>query len=355
MAIKVHLLCAELKGFPSLTSTRLGGKMISSQIVVTADPIKPIGVAEPNSHRRDFHPDQRDIEAYFKELQNRICRELEMLDGEARFHEDSWNYSGGGGKTRILESGAVFEKAGVNFSAIRSALPPAIAAKLKIAPDPFFATGVSLVLHPVNPMVPIVHMNVRYFEQANEKRWFGGGADLTPCYPFLNDIRHFHATLKAACDAHDISYYPRFKKWCDEYFFIKHRNETRGVGGIFFDQLQGDVAADFAFVQSVGNAFLPAYLPIAYANRTMPYTAREKNFQLIRRSRYVEFNLVYDRGTAFGLETQGRIESILMSLPPVAQWPYGWVPEPGSAEAALSQFLAPRDWLGPDGIAKGGR
>jgi coproporphyrinogen III oxidase len=322
--------------------------------VVTADPVNtPIGEVEPKSNRRDLYPDQQDIEAYFKELQNRICREIETLDGEARFHEDRWNYSGGGGgKTRILEGGAVFEKAGVNFSAIRSVLLPAMAAKLKISPEPFFATGVSLVLHPVNPMVPIVHMNVRYFEQANGKKWFGGGADLTPCYPFLKDIQHFHATLKAACDAHDISYYPRFKKWCDDYFFIKHRNEMRGVGGIFFDQLQSDTAANFAFVQSVGNAFLRAYLPIASANRAMPYTQREKNFQLIRRSRYVEFNLVYDRGTAFGLETQGRVESILMSLPPMAQWPYGWVPEPGSAEAELSKFLVPRDWLGLD--AKGG-
>jgi coproporphyrinogen III oxidase len=331
--------------------------VITSQMMDTAhrENVLP-GAVEPNSRLRGFDPEQRDIEAYFQELQDRICGCLEELDGEARFHEDRWNYSGGGGgKTRILEGGAVLEKAGVNFSAIASVLPPAMAAKLKISPEPFFATGVSLVLHPVNPMVPIVHMNVRYFEQASGKRWFGGGADLTPCYPFLKDIQHFHRTLKAACDAHNISYYPRFKKWCDEYFFIKHRDETRGVGGIFFDQLQGDPAADFAFVQSVGDAFLPAYLPIAYANRSMPYTAREKNFQLIRRSRYVEFNLVYDRGTAFGLETQGRIESILMSLPPTAQWPYGWAPELGSAEAELSQFLVPRDWLGLDGAAKGGR
>lgn len=242
----------------------------------------------------------------------------------------------------------MFEKAGVNFSAIESVLPEAIAAKMKVAPAPFFATGVSVVLHPENPMVPIVHMNVRYFEQANGKRWFGGGADLTPCYPFVKDVLHFHQTLRNACDPHDASYYPRFKRWCDEYFFIKHRNESRGVGGIFFDHLQGDHAADFAFVQSVGEAFLPAYLPIAHANRSIPYGEREKTFQLIRRSRYVEFNLVYDRGTAFGLETQGRVESILMSMPPMAQWPYGWVPEPGSQEADLAKFLLPRDWLGVD-------
>lgn len=303
------------------------------------------------STSQSHDPARHHVQAYLEDLQDRICKEIEDLDGGARFQEDRWNFSGGGGgKTRILQGGAVFEKAGVNFSAIESVLPEAMAAKLKIAPEPFFATGVSLVLHPANPMVPIVHMNVRYFEQASGKRWFGGGADLTPCYPFLKDVLHFHRTLKAACDAHDSSYYPRFKKWCDEYFFIRHRNEARGVGGIFFDHLQGDAAADFAFVKSIGDAFLPAYLPIAYANCALPYTEREKTFQLIRRSRYVEFNLVYDRGTAFGLETQGRIESILMSLPPMAQWPYGWSPEPGSAEAELSRFLVPHDWLGVDGV-----
>jgi coproporphyrinogen III oxidase len=353
----MHLLCADRTAFAKPQAKKMEATVIISQMIDTADRVnEPIAGAESNCRRRNFYPGQHDIEAYFQELQNRICGELEELDGEARFNEDRWNYSGGGGgKTRILEGGAVLEKAGVNFSAIASVLPPAMAAKLKISPEPFFATGVSLVLHPVNPMVPIVHMNVRYFEQASGKRWFGGGTDLTPCYPFLKDIQHFHRTLKAACDVHDISYYPRFKKWCDDYFFIRHRNETRGVGGIFFDQLQGDAVADFAFVQSVAESFLPAYLPIAYANRTMPYTAREKNFQLIRRSRYVEFNLVYDRGTAFGLETQGRIESILMSLPPAAQWPYGWVPEPGSAEAELSRFLVPRDWLGLERVAKGER
>jgi coproporphyrinogen III oxidase len=295
------------------------------------------------------YPARHQVRAYFESLQDRICAEIEQLDGRARFYEDCWSYSGGGGgKTRILQGGGVFEKAGVNFSAIEGAFTEALAAKLKVGATRFFATGVSLVLHPQNPMVPIVHMNVRHFEQANGKRWFGGGADLTPCYPFLQDILHFHQTLKNACDAHDPAYYPRFKEWCDNYFFIKHRNETRGVGGIFFDHLQGDAAADFAFVQSVGDAFLPAYLPIAYANRSIPYGPREKSFQLIRRSRYVEFNLVYDRGTAFGLETQGRVESILMSLPPMAQWPYGWTPEPGSPEAELSSFLVPRNWLGID-------
>jgi coproporphyrinogen III oxidase len=295
------------------------------------------------------HPAKHQVRAYFENLQERICSELEQLDGRSRFCEDYWSYSGGGGgKTRILQGGAVFEKAGVNFSAIEGTLPETFAAKLKVAATPFFATGVSLVLHPENPMVPIVHMNVRYFEQAGGKRWFGGGADLTPCYPFLEDIHHFHQTLKNACDAHDPSYYPRFKQWCDEYFFIKHRKETRGVGGIFFDHLHSDAAADFAFVKAVGDAFLPAYLPIAYANKSIPYGERQKSFQLIRRSRYVEFNLVYDRGTAFGLETQGRVESILMSMPPMARWPYGWDPEPGSPEANLSSFLVATDWLGTD-------
>ncbi len=298
---------------------------------------------------RTGYPARHDVRDYLEDLQDRICRELEQLDGRARFREDRWSHSsGGGGKTRILQGGAVFEKAGVNFSAIEGVLPEAVAAKLKITSIPFFATGVSLVLHPENPMVPIVHMNVRYFEQANGKRWFGGGADLTPCYPFLNDVLHFHRTLKNACDPHDPAYYLRFKRWCDEYFFIKHRNETRGVGGIFFDHLQGNAAVDFAFVQSVGEAFLPVYLPIAHANSSIPYGEREKTFQLIRRSRYVEFNLVQDRGTAFGLETQGRTESILMSMPPMARWPYGWVPEPGSPEAELSRFLVPRDWLDVD-------
>jgi coproporphyrinogen III oxidase len=299
---------------------------------------------------RTGYPARHDVSDYFENLQDRICRELEEMDGKARFREDRWSYSGGGGgKTRILEGGAVFEKAGVNFSAIEKVLPEAVAAKLKLAATRFFATGISLVLHPENPMVPIVHMNVRYFEQANGNRWFGGGADLTPCYPFLKDVLHFHRTLKDACDLHDPAYYLRFKRWCDEYFFIKHRNETRGVGGIFFDHLREDAAADFAFVQSVGDAFLPAYLPIAHANRSAPYGEREKTFQGIRRSRYVEFNLVYDRGTTFGLETQGRTDSILMSMPPMAQWPYGWVPEPGSPEANLSRFLLPCDWLSMDG------
>jgi coproporphyrinogen III oxidase len=188
-------------------------------------------------------------------------------------------------------------------------------------------------------------MNVRYFEQSSGKWWFGGGIDLTPCYPFLEDVRHFHQTLRSTCDKHNASYYPRFKKSCDEYFLIRHRGETRGVGGIFFDHLRGDPISDFAFVRDIGEAFLLAYLPIVNRRCATPYGQREREFQLIRRARYVEFNLVYDRGTAFGLETRGRIESIFMSLPPVVHWPYGWSPEPGSREAELSDYLVPRDWL----------
>lgn len=289
------------------------------------------------------------VQAYFEDLQERICAALADVDGQEPFREDRWHYAGGGGgKTRILQNSAVFEKAGVNFSAIEGSLPSRVAAKMQVETDPFFATGVSLVIHPVNPMTPIVHMNVRYFEQSSGKSWFGGGMDLTPCYPFIEDIRHFHETLRSACHKHNPSYYPRFKKWCDEYFVIKHRNEMRGIGGIFFDHLSAEGVSDFAFVREVGEAFLPAYLPIVRRRCTTPYGSRERTFQLIRRARYVEFNLVYDRGTAFGLETGGRIESVLMSMPPVVHWPYGWSPEPGSREQELSDYLVPRDWLNLD-------
>jgi len=293
--------------------------------------------------------DRISVQAYFEELQDRICIALTHLDGVAAFQEDRWSYAGGGGgKTRILQFGGVFEKAGVNFSAIEGRLPAHIARRMRVDDEPFFASGVSLVVHPLSPMTPIVHMNVRYFEQPSGKWWFGGGIDLTPCYPFLEDVLHFHRTLRTACDKHDASYYPRFKKWCDEYFVIRHRNETRGVGGIFFDHVCGNAEEDFAFVREVGDAFLPAYLPIVERRTPLAYGERERTFQLIRRARYVEFNLIYDRGTAFGLETQGRAESILMSMPPLAQWPYGWSPEQGSREAQLMEFLAPQDWLSRD-------
>jgi coproporphyrinogen III oxidase len=283
---------------------------------------------------------------FFTYLQDKICHGLEEADGGARFQEDKWQREGGGGgRTRVMEEGAVFEKAGVNFSAVEGFLPDEFAKKIALGEGrEFFATGVSLVLHPRNPYAPTVHANFRYLEKGSA-RWFGGGLDLTPYYPFREDARHFHHTLKEACDKHDPGYYPRFKKWCDEYFFLKHRNETRGVGGIFFDYLQGDMENLFAFVKDAGEAFLPAYLPIIELRRDHEYGEREREFQLIRRGRYVEFNLVYDRGTIFGLETRGRTESILMSLPPLVRWVYDYKPEPGSAEAEAWAYFKPQDWL----------
>jgi coproporphyrinogen III oxidase len=287
---------------------------------------------------------------FFSHLQDKICLALEEADGRARFREDLWQREGGGGgRTRVMEEGAFFERAGVNFSAVEGLLPEALAAKLgeEIANAEgreFFATGVSLVLHPRNPYAPTVHANFRYLEKG-DANWFGGGADLTPYYAFREDAEHFHRTLKAACDKHDPGYYPRFKKWCDEYFFIKHRDETRGVGGIFFDYLTGDTEKLFAFVKDAGEAFLPAYLPIIERRRDHDYGEREREFQLLRRGRYVEFNLVYDRGTIFGLETRGRTESILMSLPPLARWAYDYTPEPNTPEAEAWTFFKPQDWL----------
>jgi coproporphyrinogen III oxidase len=287
---------------------------------------------------------------FFSELQDKICHELEAADGQAKFREDNWQREGGGGgRTRVMEQGAVFEKAGVNFSAVAGALPEEFAAKIGegiagAEGREFFATGVSLVLHPHNPYVPTVHANFRFLEKG-AAAWFGGGADLTPYYSFREDVVHFHQTLKDACDRHDSAYYQRFKTWSDEYFFIRHRNEMRGVGGIFFDYLQGDLEQLFAFVRDAGEAFLPAYLPIVEKRRNHDYGERERSFQLIRRGRYAEFNLVYDRGTVFGLETRGRTESILMSLPPLASWVYDYRPEPGSPEAEACAYFKPRDWL----------
>jgi coproporphyrinogen III oxidase len=288
---------------------------------------------------------------FFSSLQDTICQAIEKCDTGAQFREDLWNRKGGGGgRTRILENGAVFEKAGVNFSAVEGLLPEEFAKK--IAPGiegaqgrEFFATGISLVLHPQNPFVPTVHANFRYLEKG-QGSWFGGGTDLTPYYPILEDIIHFHRTLKEACDKHNADYYLRFKKSCDEYFYIRHRGETRGVGGIFFDYLQGEPEKVFAFVRETAEAFLPAYLPIVERRRDQAYGEREREFQLIRRGRYVEFNLVYDRGTAFGLETEGRTESILMSLPPLARWFYDYHPDPLSPEAAAWSYFKPQDWLG---------
>jgi coproporphyrinogen III oxidase len=292
---------------------------------------------------------QRRTSERFRAAQDSICKAIEVVDGREHFHEDLWDRpGGGGGRTRVLAEGAVFEKGGVNFSAVQGELPEPLAKRMGDGPREFFATGVSLVLHPRNPHVPTTHANFRYFERG-ETFWFGGGADLTPYYPRLEDARHFHATLKRACDAHDPTHYPRFKKWCDEYFFIKHRNEMRGVGGVFFDNLAGDRERTFAFVSELADAFLPAYLPIVEQRRDVEYGDRERHWQLLRRGRYVEFNLVYDRGTQFGLETNGRTESILMSLPPLVRWEYDYKPEPGSPEAALADFLRPRDWLSESG------
>jgi coproporphyrinogen III oxidase len=283
---------------------------------------------------------------FFTHLQDKICAALEEADGVARFREDKWlRKGGGGGRTRVMEEGAVFEKAGVNFSAVQGTLPEEFADKIELGQGrEFFATGVSLVLHPRNPYIPTVHANFRHLEKGDAS-WFGGGSDLTPYYPYREDVIHFHRTLKTACDKHDPEYYPRFKKWCDEYFFIKHRDETRGVGGIFFDYLQGDMEKLFAFVKEVGEAFLPGYLPIVERRRDQSYGERERDFQLIRRGRYAEFNLVYDRGTTFGLETRGRTESILMSLPPLARWIYDYKPQPGTPEAEAWTYFKPQDWL----------
>jgi len=291
------------------------------------------------------------IPDYFQQLQTTIVEALQALDDHVTFLEDRWEHTeGGGGITRVLNDGNVFERAGVNFSRVEGrTLPPSILEQFPEAGShPFSGTGISLVIHPRNPYVPTVHMNYRYF-QAGPVWWFGGGMDLTPYYPFEEDVREFHRTLKTICDRHDPDYYPRFKPWCDEYFFIEHRNEPRGVGGIFFDYLQGDFDAIAGFVRDCGDTFLDLYLPMVRRRKDTPFGDRERSFQLYRRGRYVEFNLVYDRGTRFGLQTKGRIESILMSLPPLVSWQYDYQPEPGSPEAELyEKYLLPRDWAGPE-------
>jgi coproporphyrinogen III oxidase len=287
------------------------------------------------------------VRNFFRGMQDYICRELEALDGTACFHGDEWERpGGGGGLTRVVQDGTLFEKGGVNFSEVSGLLPERIAQAMGVEPREFFATGISLVLHPRSPMIPTVHANYRYFELERGDSWFGGGSDLTPYYPCEEDAVHFHRTLKAACDVHDLSYYPRFKQWCDEYFFLRHRKEARGFGGIFFDYLRGKPEHTFGFVRSAAEAFLPSYVPVVARRRSEQWGEQERRWQLIRRGRYVEFNLVYDRGTMFGLETEGRTESILMSLPPVACWEYDHKPVEGSREAALLAMLAhPRTWV----------
>jgi coproporphyrinogen III oxidase len=287
---------------------------------------------------------ENEAATYFRDLQDRICVGLEKLDGN-KFREDSWDRpGGGGGRSRVLVDGGVFEKAGVNFSLVHGMMSPEFAAQVPGEGREFVASGVSLVLHPRNPMTPTVHANFRFLSKG-EKQWFGGGADLTPYYPFREDVIHFHRVWKSVCTRHPAPVdYVHFKKWCDDYFFLAHRNEPRGVGGIFFDYLEGDFEQLFRFVRDCGDGFLNAYVPIAECRKDLPYGERERAFQEFRRGRYVEFNLIYDRGTLFGLKTGGRIESILMSLPPVVRWLYDYHPEPGSREAELYEYLKPRDW-----------
>lgn len=293
---------------------------------------------------------------YIENLQDRICAGLEAVDGTATFQEDLWQRpGGGGGRTRVIENGAVFEKGGVNISAVHGKLPEAMQAYLKVEDADFFACGLSLVLHPKNPMAPTTHANWRYFELYDKdgnitKSWFGGGQDLTPYYLFEEDARHFHQVCKTACDKHSKDFYPAYKKRCDEYFWNAHRNEARGVGGLFFDYLtpSEDFSAEqwYNFVTEVGDSFLEAYVPIVNKRKDLSYTKEQRDWQEIRRGRYVEFNLVHDKGTLFGLRTNGRIESILMSLPSHVQWRYDHHPEPGSKEAQLIEVLEhPKDWV----------
>ena len=298
-------------------------------------------------------PDTDAVKHYLLALQDAICTDLAIEDGQASFHEDAWDrQGGGGGRTRVLTDGAVLEQAGVNFSHVFGENLPASATahRPELAGRRFQAMGVSLVIHPHNPYVPTSHANVRFFiaekEGANPIWWFGGGFDLTPYYGFDEDCAHWHRTAKAACAPFGEDVYPRYKQWCDEYFFLRHRNEPRGIGGLFFDDLnEWGFERSFHFMQSVGDHYLKAYLPIVRRRKDTPYGERERDFQLYRRGRYVEFNLVYDRGTLFGLQSGGRTESILMSLPPLVKWRYDWHPEPGSAEERLyTDYLLPRDW-----------
>lgn len=298
------------------------------------------------------------IADWFKELQDDICLALEQADGLAVFEEDQWLRDdpmagvgqGGGGRSRVIRNGHVLEKGGVNFSAVWGESPQGMLQKLQLQKADFFASGVSIVMHPNSPMVPIIHMNVRYFEMSNGIWWFGGGIDLTPHYVVKEDARWFHEQLRAVCDKHDPAYYNRFKQWADDYFYIPHRKETRGVGGIFFDRLNGkeDNSKEeiFSFVQDVGKSFAPIYTHLIQKNKELSFGEDEQNWQRLRRGRYVEFNLVWDKGTKFGLDTDGRTESILMSLPPLAAWEYNYAPEAGSREAeTLALLKKDIDWL----------
>ena len=299
-------------------------------------------------------PDIENVKSYLRDLQVRICQELENEDGGQKFIEDSWQRdAGGGGYSRVLSNGSVFEQAGVNFSHVHGHHLPAAATaqRPELEGRRFEAIGVSLVIHPLNPYVPTSHANVRFFiahkEGVEPIWWFGGGFDLTPYYGFEEDAVHWHRTARAACQPFGNSVYTDYKKWCDEYFFLKHRNEPRGIGGLFFDDLNAwGFTRCFEFIQSIGNHYIPAYRPIVARRKDLQFGDRERDFQLYRRGRYVEFNLIYDRGTLFGLQSGGRTESILMSLPPLVKWRYNWHPDPATEEARLYEvFLKPRDWL----------
>lgn len=301
-------------------------------------------------------PDIDAIKRFLLLLQDTLCQQLEQMDGAETFREDAWEYAtGGGGRSRVLRQGQVFEQAGVNFSHVSGAsLPPSASVhRPELAGRSFQAMGVSLVIHPLNPYVPTSHANVRFFIAEKEGEapvwWFGGGFDLTPYYGFKEDAVHWHQTAHDLCLPFGEEVYPRYKAWCDEYFFLRHRNEARGIGGLFFDDLNTpDFATSFAFMQAVGQGFAEAYLPIVQRRKDRPWGQREREFQLYRRGRYVEFNLVWDRGTLFGLQSGGRTESILMSMPPLVRWEYQYAPESDSPEAALYRdFLPPRDWLAP--------
>ena len=291
------------------------------------------------------------IAAGYQLIQDEICAALEITDGKARFEEEQWEREGGGGgRTRVIQNGNIFEKGGVNFSAVYGQLPHTMKKALNVNQDDFFATGISIVIHPNHPMVPIIHMNIRYFEMPSSfgsdqepVRWFGGGIDLTPHYVFGDDAAFFHGYLKSVCDKYSADFYHRFKLWADDYFFIKHRNETRGIGGIFYDRLTANEDTSweqiFEFSKAVGRSFVPVYTELVNRNSGKNYNDQQQLWQYLRRSRYAEFNLVYDAGTKFGLETNGRIESILMSLPPTAKWVYDYHPEPGSEEERTLSLL----------------
>ncbi len=296
--------------------------------------------------------DKSRIAERYQEIQDEICRSLELLDGKATFAEELWQREGGGGgRTRIIQDGAIIEKGGVNFSVVHGVLPDAIKKAFQVDETAFFATGVSIVIHPSHPFVPIIHMNIRYFELNDQIRWFGGGIDLTPHYVQWDDASYFHQQLKDICDRYSDTFYPEFKAFADRYFYIKHREETRGIGGIFYDRLTPEKTgvtweAIFDFSCALGHAFAPIYTELVNRNRHREFTEAHKQWQYLRRGRYVEFNLVYDAGTKFGLETNGRIESILMSLPPQAQWAYDFKPEPGSEEErTLSWLKQGINWL----------